>query len=287
MVWKIARLIAFGLFLVVGLGWGRAQESGGDAKAIVQAAVKAELAADDSDHTRWRYRDLHKDANNSVFVVVQTEHGAVRRLISRGGQTLDDAEAQAEDARVQSFIHDHEKLAKQRKDGMQDDKNARELMVMLPDAFKWTIESEDAQTVTLHFQPNADFSPPDIQSRVLGTMAGKLVVDKKQHRIVTMSGKLTEDVTIGWGLLGRLREGGTFRVERREVSPGLWQITETHVHIEGKVLFFKNIGQQQDEVQTEFTQVPAGTTLEQAAVMTKPGNGAANGTNGTANASVK
>jgi hypothetical protein len=74
---------------------------------------------------------------------------------------------------------------------------------------------------------------------------------------------------IGWGVLGRLRAGGTFRVERREIAPRLWQITETHVHIEGKALFFKNIGQQQDEVQTDFTLVPAGTTLEQAAEMSK------------------
>jgi hypothetical protein len=109
-------------------------------------------------------------------------------------------------------------------------------------------------------------------------MAGTLVVNKAQNRIETISGKLTQDVTIGWGLLGRLREGGTFRVERREVAPGLWQIVETHVHIEGKALFFKTIGEQQDEVQTEFTQVPAGTTLEQAADLTKPTNGVANGT---------
>ncbi|ODU53538.1 MAG: hypothetical protein ABT04_04535 [Granulicella sp. SCN 62-9] len=59
-------------------------------------------------------------------------------------------------------------------------------------------------------------------------------------------------------------------MERRELKPGLWQITETHVHIVGKALLFKNIGQQQDEVQTEFTQVPVGTTLEQAAEMSKP-----------------
>jgi hypothetical protein len=59
-------------------------------------------------------------------------------------------------------------------------------------------------------------------------------------------------------------------VERRELKPELWQITETHVHIVGKALLFKSIGQQQDEVQTEFTQVPAGTTLEQAAELSKP-----------------
>jgi hypothetical protein len=280
---KIASLILFGFSLVMVRGWARAQENVGDAKAIVQGAVKAELAADDSDHTRWRYRDLRRETNNSIFIVVETDHGSVKRLVSQGGYALGGAQAQTEDARVQSFVHDHEKLAKQHKDAAQDDKNARELMTMLPNAFNWKIESEDEQNVTLHFEPNADFSPPDIQSRVLGAMAGKLVVDKKQHRIVTMSGKLMEDVTIGWGLLGRLREGGTFRVERREVAPGLWQITETHVHIEGKALFFKNIGQQQDEVQSEFTQVPAGTTLEQAAAMTKPDGGA----NGTASASAK
>ena len=281
---KIVSLALFGFSLVIVHGWACAQENAGGPKAVVEAAVKAELAAHDNDHTRWRYRDLHKDTNNSLYIVVETDHGAVKRLVSQGGHALGGEEAQAEDARVQSFIHDHEKLAKQHKDGMQDDKNARELTTMLPTAFKWTIESDDGEKVTLHFEPNPGFDPPDMQSRVLGTMAGKMVVDKKQHRIMTISGRLTQDVTIGWGLLGRLREGGTFRVERREVAPGLWAITETHVHIEGKVLFFKNIGQQQDEVQTEFTQVPAGTTLEQAAVMTKLGSGASNG---TTNASVK
>ena len=141
---------------------------------------------------------------------------------------------------------------------------------MLPTAFLWKIANENGDSVTLTFAPNPDFNPPDMQSRVLSAMAGEMVVDKKQHRIKTISGKLTRDVTFGWGLLGRLKQGGTFRVERRELKPELWQITETHVHIVGKALLFKNIGQQQDEVQTDFTQVPAGTTLEQAAELSKP-----------------
>jgi hypothetical protein len=101
-------------------------------------------------------------------------------------------------------------------------------------------------------------------------MNGELVVDKSQHRIETISGRLTRDITFGFGFLGRLRAGGTFRVERREVAPKLWQITETHVHIDGKALFFKNISQEQDEIQTNFTQVPGNTTLEQAAKMALP-----------------
>jgi hypothetical protein len=247
--------------------WGA--QGAQDAKEIVRTAVQAELAADLNDHSRWKYKDTQRDGTDTVSIVVETDEGAVKRLVSKGGQPLSEAEAQVEDRRVQSFIHDSGQLAKQKKDGAQDGKNAEELLRMLPDAFLWTVQSEDGEKIRLHFAPNPNFNPPDMQSRVLGEMVGELVVDKGQNRIETISGKLTQDVTIGWGLLGRLREGGTFRVERREVAPRLWQITETHVHIQGKALFFKNIGQEQDEVQTEFTQVPNGTTLGQAAEMSK------------------
>ena len=269
-----------GLLLMMSLLVGRSTLHAQDAKPpkeIVRTAMQAELAADKNDHTRWRYRVAKKDGTDTVAIVVETDHGSVKRTIIKNGRPLTEAEARLEDEHVQRFIHDSAQLAKQKKDGLQDGKNAEELLNMLPEAFTWKVVSDDPQRITLHFDPNPGFSPPDMQGRVLGTMAGTLVVNKSQNRIETISGKLTQDVTIGWGLLGRLREGGTFRVERREVAPGLWQIIETHVHIEGKALFFKTIGEQQDEVQTEFTQVPPGTTLEQAAEMSKPANGAANG----------
>ena len=265
---SFSRLLLLTVSLLVGLVPLHAQGTK-DAKEIVQTAMQAELSADLNDHTRWRYRADKKDGTDITSIVVETEHGSVKRVIRRNGQPLNEAEAREEDQRVQRFIHDPAALAKQKRDGAQDGKNAEELLRMLPDAFNWKVKSEDAEKITLHFDPNPNFSPPDMQGRVLGQMAGELVVNKNQNRIETISGKLTQDVTIGWGLLGRLHEGGTFRVERREIAPGLWQITETHVHIEGKVLFFKNIGQEEDEVQTEFSQVPQGTTLEQAAEMSK------------------
>ena len=268
-----SKLIALGGFVIAGLLPAHAQEPK-SAKEIVRIAMEAELSADLNDHSRWHYRDSQKDGTDTVSIVVETDQGAVKRLIGRNGNPLSEAEARVEDQRVHSFIRDPEKLARQRRDGVQDGKNAEELLRMLPEAFNWKVQSEDAQKITLHFEPNPKFNPPDMQGRVLGEMSGELVVDKGQNRIETISGRLTQDVTIGWGLLGRLREGGTFRVERRQVAPRLWQITETHVHIEGKALFFKNIGQQQDEVQTEFVQVPNGTTLEQAAEMSRTLNGA-------------
>lgn len=241
-----------------------------DPLQIVVEAVHTELAAADNDHSHWRYYDERKDQRDTIAIAVQTRDGVVSRVIARASRPLSPAEAAAENDRVNSFIHDPAAQARQRKDGAQDDKNARDLLNLLPKAFLWRIEREDAATTRLHFEPDPHFDPPNMQARVLSSMSGEMVVDKGQHRIETISGRLTRDVTFGFGILGRLREGGIFRVERREIAPHQWQITETHVHIEGKVLFFKNISQQQDEIQSNFTPVPDGTTLEQAAQMTRP-----------------
>ena len=240
-----------------------------DPLAMLKVAVQTELNADDNDHSRWRYRDEEQELGN-VSIVVQTDYGSVKRLISHGGKPLSSDEAREEDERINRLIHDPSRLARQKRDGEQDDKSARELLNMLPEAFTWTVESENNAATKLHFEPKPDFRPPNLQARVLAAMNGTVIIDKAQHRIETISGRLTQDVVFGFGFFGRLRQGGTFRVERRELAPGLWQITETHVHIDGRALLFKSIGQQQDEVQTSYTPVPHGTTLEQAAAMSKP-----------------
>ncbi len=258
-----------GLLLCFTLASSPPAHAAADALSQLKVAVQTELEADANDHSRWRYRDDEQDLG-TVSIVVQTDDGAVKRLIERGGRPLSPTDASAEDARIQRFIHDPSRLAKQRRDGEQDDKSARELLTMLPDAFTWTVESENPAAVKLHFEPRADFRPPSLQAKVLSAMNGVVVIDRAQHRIETISGRLTQDVVFGFGFFGRLRAGGTFRVERRELAPGLWQITETHVHIDGKALLFKSIGQQQDEIQTEYTRVPNGTTLEQAAAMSRP-----------------
>jgi hypothetical protein len=238
-----------------------------DAKQIVRQSVDAELAANRDDHSHWRY--LKHEGGGNSFIVVETEYGAISRRIEENGRPASAAALAVDDQFTQRFIHDPGMQQKQRHDGMHDEKSATELLNLMPQAFAWKVESETPETVTLSFKPDANFHPPDMEARVMGAMAGTLIVDKAQHRIYTFKGRLGEDVTIGFGLLARLKQGGTFDIEHRQVAPGMWQITATHVHIEGRALFFKTIGQQEDEVKSEFTAVPSGTTLEQAVGMLK------------------
>jgi hypothetical protein len=91
-----------------------------------------------------------------------------------------------------------------------------------------------------------------------------MTVDDGQHRIVSLKGRLIRDVKFGGGLFAELKAGGTFDVERRETAKAVWQITETHVHIQGHALLFKSIAEQEDDVKTQFRQLPESLSLEQA-----------------------
>ena len=264
----------FGWVGVLALCWcvGMRAQQRQDPKAqeMVRSAMQTELAADSNDYMHWQYRDVNRNAaGETVYRVVETSHGSVKKKIQAGGRPLSSEELKREDDQVQEFIHDPAQIAKQRKDGLQDDRRAESMLRMLPDAFLWKVKEDNAETVTLSYVPNPAFEPPTMESRVFAAMAGEIVVNKAQNRIQTVKGKLICDVKFGWGLLGKMDEGGTFDVERRELGPGVWEITESHVRITGHALLFKNIGEQDDEVKSGFRQTPPETTLETAANMLK------------------
>ena len=44
----------------------------------------------------------------------------------------------------------------------------------------------------------------------------------------------------------------------------MWEIVETHVHIQGHALIFKTISENEDDVKSHFKQIDQGTSLQQA-----------------------
>ena len=250
-------------------------------RELVQQATQVEIAASRNDHSIWRYRQEEKEPVHTVSIVVETVQGAVKQKVEENGRPLTPEQADAEKKHIEAFIHDPGQQEKQRRDGAHDDQSAEKLLRMLPEAFIWKIVSQTPQLITLEFAPDPKFDPSGMEAKVMSNMGGQLVIDRAQKRIRSIRGALTQDVSIGYGLLGKLRQGGTFDVERRELSPGLWQITETHVHIDGRALLFKTIGQQQDEINTDYKRVPDGTTLEQAVLMLSDIKGACCSASGT------
>jgi hypothetical protein len=231
-----------------------------NAVAIVRAAVDSQLAADRDDHTNWVCRVTNgSDGHVTVSKAVGSPQGELRRIIEINGHPVDAATAKSEADRIRAYVNSPSAQAANRKSDAHDDRQATELLKMLPTAFTWTIATETPDLITLDYRPNPNFDGPDMQSKVMSTMAGQLVIARNgnQDRIKTFRGALVADFKIAYGMLGRLYKGGTFDVERHEIAPGTWEITDTHIHIAGHVLLFKTIGTQEDEVKSDCKPSPA------------------------------
>ncbi len=246
-------LLSFGLALLV------ASSQAQDGRAIIAAACANESAADRNDHTPFVYRDHDVTPDHdTVYGVVETPEGNLRRKLEDHGHPLSPADRSADDARIHALLNDPAAQKKLQRDTDHDDEQADQLLNLLPRAFVWTIVSENGDLVTLNFKPDPNFSPDSMEAKVFADMAGQVVVSRSEERIRSMRGQMVDDVKIFGGLVGRLHKGGTFQVEHREVAPHHWQLTELHVHIVGKILFnFKTIGSQEDELKTDFKVSPA------------------------------
>jgi hypothetical protein len=243
------------------------------ADEIVRKVVHNELEADANDRTSWMYRDAYKSPDKDIVkLVIETSQGNLSEIIESGGHAPSAEERQNDLDHMQQIVTDPALRARMKRNEQHDGQQARDMMNMLPNAFVWHVTDHANGDITLSFYPAPSFSPDSMNAKVLAAMSGTLVVDERAMRLKKLAGHLDKDVVFGWGLLGRINSGGTFDIVRKEVGAGSWQITETHVHISGHALFFKTIGDQEDETTSDYRQTPAGVDLNKAAQMLRDGD---------------
>ncbi len=234
-----------------------------DAQSMVEKAVQVQLHADETDHSCWLFHEVDRKPKDSVVQwVAQTHSGDVIRVMMKNGRPVSKAD---QHHKVQSFIEDESAQKQQREDAKKDDGQARSMLKLLPVAFNWKISSQNRNSTTLAFSPKSSFDPPTREARVFASMQGFLVVAKDGDRILEFKGHLIRDVDFGGGILGKLDKGGTFRIVRTPIGSGVWDITQTHIHIQGHALIFKSISEEEDDTRSSFTREPDSVTLQQAA----------------------
>jgi hypothetical protein len=239
---------------------------------FIQQVVDTERAENKNDHSHWIYLDHSVKPKAKVLRwVATTPQGDVDRVLVKDGQELPEPDQQSQ---IQKFLHDPHAQKKQMAENAHDYQQVDDLLRLLPDGFTWIVVKTTPDETTLHFVPNPGFHPPTREARVFAAATGDLVADNHQHRIRSVHGTLVHDVTFGGGLLGRLKQGGSFAIEQQQVAPSLWQLSLIHIHLDGSALLFKSISFQEDDDRSRFAQEPDSPTLDQAAqaVMHQPGS---------------
>jgi hypothetical protein len=232
---------------------------------LVQRVVQHELQADKDDHSHWMYTDaVNVPAPPREKTVVETQDGNLTCLDQIDNRPLSAEQRRAEVERIRDFVADASAQRRALSASDDDDQKSARLFAMLPDAFLFKAAETDGDTTKLTFEPNPAFHSHSMEEYVFHRMSGFVVVNTREERLVEIAGTLTHGVEFFGGLLGHLDPGGTFDVRLREVAPGAWKMTRLKVNMRGKALFFKTIGDQEDETRSGFHRMPDGITLAQA-----------------------
>jgi len=182
-------------------------------------------------------------------------------------------------ARLGGLLASPEQL--QRKHAQEQDNAERTLRIVkaLPDAFLYQLDGEEIGTpgmsragvrlIRLKFRPDPGYQPPSHVEQMLEGMQGVILIDPVAKRIAKIDGTLFKEVSFGWGILGHLDKGGHFEVEQADLGDGSWGIAHMSLRFNGKILLFKSISINSDEVFSDFRRVPAETTFAQGVEMLK------------------
>ncbi|HEX4604148.1 MAG TPA: hypothetical protein VH724_09160 [Candidatus Angelobacter sp.] len=236
-----------------------------DATQYVKETIHRELDSDINDHSHWRFR-IHRedDKGTQDRDVIDTKEGQIARTLFINGQPLTPEVRAADEARMKKLVEDASERAKRTKRAKDDEDKLTQMLKAIPDAFIFKYDGAESGQVRLSFFPNPHYSAPTRELQVFRSLSGKMWIDRAAGRLSRMDGSLFEDVTFGWGLLGRLNKGGTFSVMQKHVGDAHWEIVALDVKMTGHAVIFKSINVKQLQRMTDFRRVKDDLTIAEA-----------------------
>ena len=249
---------------------------------LVRLTVANEVAAANHPDVHHMFRSRRQTPKGcQTRIYVETNQALAAMLIAVNDQPLTAQQQQAENDHLAWLMNNPEQLRKKAAREKEDEDRSLRIMKALPQAFTYeyagTAESAPGlgeasdPLVKLKFKPNPAYTPPTHVEQVLKGMEGELLIDSKTKRLALIDGTLFQDVTFGWGILGRLNKGGHFVVQQGDLGlgDGAWGITKMQLNLSGKILMFKSLSFVSDEVLSDFHRLPDKLTFAQGVQILK------------------
>ena len=240
----------------------RTQDTG-----LVQKMAANEFAAR-AEKTRFSYIAEEKSDRTGGHLwrenVVETDDGALRRLIAVDGKPLTPEHARAEAERIDDLVRHPDAFRRANLAHLDDEAHAIHLLQLLPNAFLLSPDGEQDGCTRFSFRPNPSFQPSTYEERVVSAMGGTVSLKQPMDRLCNLNATILHPVEFGFGFLGKIDAGGHFSLDRGRIEDNVWKSNHISVHLQGKVLLMKTLTREQETVRTEIRVIPH-LSLAQAA----------------------
>jgi len=199
--------------------------------------------------------------------VVETSMGKVRLLLAEDGKQLSAARAAAERAKLAEIVA-HPEAFRRREQAMKNDEDhAEQMLALLRKAFLFEGPHPEGGDLQILFRPDPAYKTQSTEERILHAMSGTILVDQRTMQLHRIDGKIANDLSLGFGLLGTVHAGSSFSTTHEAEPGGDWKDAMENTAIEGKAMLLKEIGRNEDVVHSEFMLVRQDISLVQAVEM--------------------
>jgi hypothetical protein len=249
--------------MLVGVSMG-ASAPNVNVAAIIQRSVEAN-GRDWQAAPRYNYFERDRTGGGTrTYQVLMIFGSTCQKLVAVNGKALPPAGQAEEQHKLDQTIarrrnESPEERAGRVADYRKDRQRDHQLMNQLVEAFNFKLLGQQRlgqHTVyVLLATPRPGYAPPNVETRVLTGMQGKLWIDTKTFQWVKVEAEVVHPVWIE-GFLARVDPGTRFELEYAPVSGDIWLPTHFGMKSRAKILFFISHRDQADESYFGYSETP-------------------------------
>jgi hypothetical protein len=95
------------------------------------------------------------------------------------------------------------------------------------------------ETVVARLEPRPDYEPRVEEGDWMKKVRVRAWVSEADYQVVKAEAEVIEDITVGWGIIGRLHKGSRGMFERRKVNDEVWLPARERFTATGRSLLFR------------------------------------------------
>jgi hypothetical protein len=187
----------------------------------------------------------------------------ITRVVARDDKPLTEAELKQQEERIKAEIAAARKRRAEEQDKPKPPSASRktesdgDLMVKeFPEALDYRLVGSETrrgrETMVFEFTPRPGYKPRNFKMKFFEKMRGKVWIDKATSEMVSAEAEIFETINIGFGVVGTMRKGTRFSLQRQEAAQGLWVTDSFQVRFAARLMLVKSFFQELDTRITEF-----------------------------------
>jgi hypothetical protein len=171
-----------------------------------------------------------------------------KRLIAVDGEPLSEEELAENDREHQRHLREkeNESPSERARRLRKEEKEQQEEQAVLDEVFAlydMTMERREIvhghPTIFVSLEPRADYEPKTKEGKWMKHVRIRAWVHEHDYEIVRVEADVLEDITVGWGLIGRVHKGSTAIFDRTKVNGEVWLPKRSEVKGTGRTLVFR------------------------------------------------